>query len=104
MILVRTNSALIPAKLLAVASRAEAKLNQLPPADRPAFIKKKAHSHAFERKTYASSRASRIPGSRGVMVIPLKRGSDVMVISRSEPQIRGDDKYLTEPTGSEVCL
>ena len=43
MILVRTNSALIPAKLLAVASRAEAKLNQLPPADRPAFIKKKAH-------------------------------------------------------------
>lgn len=43
MILVRRDSAIIPAKLLAVASRAEAKLNQLAPADRPAFIKKKSH-------------------------------------------------------------
>lgn len=43
MIYVRRDSALIPEKVLKVAERAQAALEALPPAERVAFVKKKAH-------------------------------------------------------------
>src|SRR5690348_6075059 len=43
MIYVRRDPALIPEKILRVAERAQQQLEQLPPAQRPAFIKKKSH-------------------------------------------------------------
>ena len=43
MIYVRRDPALIPEKILKVAERAQAALEALPPAERVAFIKKKAH-------------------------------------------------------------
>ena len=43
MIYVRRNPALIPERVLRVAERAQAELEALPPEDRVAFIKKKAH-------------------------------------------------------------
>ena len=50
MIYVRRDPALIPEKLLKVAERAQQQLEQLPPSQRPAFIKKKSHIwRAFAR-------------------------------------------------------
>src|SRR5262245_41432348 len=50
MIYVRRDFSLIPKKLLKVAERTQQKLEALPPAERPTFIKKKAHVwRAFAR-------------------------------------------------------
>jgi hypothetical protein len=50
LIYVRRDPALIPEKLLKVAERAQAELEELPPEDRIAFIKKKSHIwRAFNR-------------------------------------------------------
>jgi hypothetical protein len=43
MILVRQDASIIPPKILAVADRAKAKLERIPPDQRSAFIKKKSH-------------------------------------------------------------